>query len=118
MGHGVLIVDDHADFRRRTRQLLEVSGYQVVGESDDGAAGLAAARNLDPELVLLDVHLPDALGFELVGRFGGVESEPQVILISTHDEDAYRSRARESGARGFITKDELSGESIEQLLGR
>ena len=109
----VLIVDDHTEFRRRMRQLLEVEGYEVLGEAADGAAGLEAGRELNPDVVLLDVHLPDGLSFDLVPS---LTDAAQVILISTHDEEAYRAKAHRCGANGFITKDELSGASIAQLL--
>jgi DNA-binding NarL/FixJ family response regulator len=112
MGRRVLIVDDHADFRRRMRQVLEYEGCEVVGEAGDGASGLDARRELQPDLVLLDVHLPDALGFELVREF----ADP-VILISTRDEAAYHARAERCGAKGFITKSEVSAATIERVLG-
>jgi DNA-binding NarL/FixJ family response regulator len=112
----VLIVDDHTEFRRRMRQLLEVEGYEVLGEAADGAAGLEAERELNPDVVLLDVHLPDGLSFDLVPSLTGADDGPQVILISTHDEEAYRAKAHRCGANGFITKDELSGDSIARLL--
>jgi DNA-binding NarL/FixJ family response regulator len=112
----VLIVDDHTEFRRRMRQLLEVEGFEVVGEAADGAAGLEAERELGPDVVLLDVHLPDGLSFDLVPSLTDAGDAPQVILISTHDEEAYRAKARRCGANGFITKDELSGASIAELL--
>lgn len=112
----MLIVDDHPEFRRRARQLLDAEGYRVVGVAEDGAAGVAAAAELEPDLVLLDVHLPDTLGFELVEELAHEESSLQVILTSTHDEDDYRSRAAACGAAGFITKGELRGATIERLL--
>ena len=65
MGPSILIVDDHAGFRRHARRLLECEGYEVVGEADDCMSGLDAAREIEPELVLVDVYLPDADGFEL-----------------------------------------------------
>ena len=116
MPASVLIVDDHAEFRRRMRQLLEVEGYEVLGEAADGAAGVEAKRRLNPDVVLLDVHLPDGLSFDLVPSLTDAEDAAQVILISTHDEEAYRAKAQRCGANGFITKDELSGASIAQLL--
>jgi DNA-binding NarL/FixJ family response regulator len=109
----VLLVDDHAQFRQRTRQLFEAEGYTVVGEAEDGAAALQAAGRLCPDVVLLDVHLPDGLGFDLVPDLAKTS---EVILISTHDEDAYRQRAARCGARGFITKDELGAHAVERLL--
>ena len=63
MGSRVLIVDDHPSFRRFATRLLEMAGFSVVGEAEDGASALAAVRRLRPELVLLDVLLPDMSGF-------------------------------------------------------
>jgi DNA-binding NarL/FixJ family response regulator len=61
----VLIVDDHPSFRATARLLLESEGFEVVGEAADGASGLRQARELEPDLVLLDVQLPDIDGFEV-----------------------------------------------------
>ena len=63
MAKTVLVVDDHAGFRSRARLLLEADGYEVVGEAADGTSALAASRRLHPEVVLLDVQLPDLDGF-------------------------------------------------------
>ena len=68
MGRTVLIVDDHPNFRASVRRLLVDAGYEVVGEAPDGASALAAARELRPAIVLLDVQLPDLDGFEVALR--------------------------------------------------
>src|SRR3954471_10948493 len=65
MGKTVLIVDDHPSFRASARRMLEADGYVVVGEAEDGGGALAAALRLLPELVLLDVRLPDVDGFDV-----------------------------------------------------
>ena len=67
----VLIVDDHPSFRATARLLLESEGFEVVGEAADGAAGLREARALEPDLVLLDVQLPDIDGFEVAAQLTG-----------------------------------------------
>src|SRR6266480_3542637 len=92
----VLIVDDHAGFRRRARRTLEADGYEVVGEAPDGAAGIEAAAELRPDVVLLDVHLPDASGFDIVSRIAA----GSVVLISSHDRHDYAELIGRSGARG------------------
>src|SRR5687767_12897214 len=79
----VLIVDDHALFRRSARRLLELEGYEVVGEAGDGAAALAAVDELRPDVVLLDVNLPDATGFDIAGRLRG--RGVRVVLTSDRD---------------------------------
>jgi len=108
----VLIVDDHAGFRRRARRTLEADGYEVVGEAADGAAGIEAAAELRPDVVLLDVHLPDASGFDIVSRM----LADSVVLISTHDRHDYADLISRSGARGFLSKDQLCGATLEALV--
>jgi len=113
----VLIVDDHEGFRRMARALLEAGGYDVVGEAGDGASAVAAAERLRPGLVLVDVHLPDFDGFEVAAQLNAVSSAPAVVLVSSRSESSYRRRLADSSAVGFIAKDELSSESLGQLLG-
>jgi DNA-binding NarL/FixJ family response regulator len=108
----VLIVDDHAGFRRRARRTLEADGYTVVGEAPNGAAGIEAAAELRPDVVLLDVHLPDASGFDIVSRM----LAGTVVLISTHDRQDYTDLITRSGARGFLSKDQLCGATLEALV--
>jgi two-component system response regulator EvgA len=112
----VLIVDDHARFRARARRLLESEGYVVVGEAEDGASGLAAAKELAPDLVLLDVHLPDGDGFELAARFANGDGTPIVVLTSSLDASDVASLLPGSGARGFVPKDQLSGSALAEVL--
>lgn len=114
----VLIVDDHAGFRSFARALLEAEGYDVVGEATDGASALAAARALSPELVLLDVALPDMDGFAVCDALLENGPGPAVVLTSSRDVSAYRRRLDQSRARGFIPKSELSGPALAALADR
>jgi DNA-binding NarL/FixJ family response regulator len=116
VSHTVLIVDDHPSFRASARLLLETEGFDVVGEADSGAAALKAARELQPELVLLDVHLPDVDGFDVAARLTGAEPFPQVVLTSSRDSADFGPLVSRSGARGFVPKSELSGELIAALI--
>lgn len=111
----VLIVDDHAGFRSFARALLEAEGYDVVGEATDGASALAVARALAPELVLLDVALPDMDGFAVCDALLHDDAGPAVILTSSRDVSSYRRRLQRSRARGFIPKSELSGPRLAAL---
>jgi DNA-binding NarL/FixJ family response regulator len=111
----VLIVDDHAGFRSFARALLEAEGFDVVGEAADGASALAAARALAPELVLLDVALPDMDGFAVCDALLEDGAGPAVVLTSSRDVSSYRRRLKRSRARGFIPKSELSGPALSAL---
>lgn len=115
MARTVLIVDDHAEFRSVARALLEAEGFVVVGEADDGESALAAVERLGPELVLLDVQLPDLDGFAVADRLAG---SPAVVLISSRSAGSYRRRLAGSSVRGFLSKSELSGAALAALLER
>ena len=114
----VLIVDDHPSFRYLARTLLESEGFQVVGEAQDGASAVEAAGQLQPQVVLLDVQLPDTDGFDVARRLTAANaSEPAVVLTSSRDAPDFGPLIEESGARGFIPKAELSGAALFALLG-
>jgi DNA-binding NarL/FixJ family response regulator len=116
MATTVLIVDDHAPFRRSARMLLEAEGFEIVGEATDGGSAVEQAAALSPDLVLLDVHLPDIDGFEVATRVIGADSAAAVILISSRDSVDLEPRVEASGARGFVSKADLSGDSLRALL--
>jgi DNA-binding NarL/FixJ family response regulator len=111
----VLIVDDHAAFRALARQLLQVDGYEVIGEAVDGRTGLHAAGSLQPDVVLLDVRLPDMDGFQVAGHLADC-CTAAVIVTSSSDDPLYRERATRSGARGFVAKHDVCGAALDRLL--
>jgi len=110
----VLVVDDHPGFRASARRLLELDGLQVVGEAVDGRSALRLARELAPQVVLLDIGLPDLSGFEVAERLGGAAA--RVVFVSSRGSGDLGRRVEASGALGFIPKDELSGEAVLALL--
>jgi two-component system response regulator EvgA len=112
----VLIVDDHPSFRASARRMLEADGFEVVAEASTGAEGIRSAVDIDPELVLLDVHLPDIDGFDVAARLCLGSNAPAVVLTSSHDSSDFGPLVERSGARGFIPKSELSGEALSRLL--
>jgi DNA-binding NarL/FixJ family response regulator len=113
----VLIVDDHAAFRAGVRAVLEADGYHVVGEAPDGQRGLDAVQTLNPDVVLLDVRLPDMDGFTVAGRLAACGCGSAVIVTSSSDDPLYRERAQNSGARGFVAKHDVCGAALDRLLG-
>ena len=118
MGPSVLIVDDHSGFRASARLLLEAEGFTVLGEATDGTSALEAARELRPELVLLDIELPDMDGFEVTRCLADESNRAAVILISSRDSSDYRTRLSKSKALGFIPKVDLSGTAIGALMAK
>ena len=112
----VLIVDDHPSFRASARAVLEADGFEIVGEANDGASALTAARDLKPDVVLLDVQLPDATGFDICEFLCGEHPLPEIVLVSSRDASDYNGLIQTSHARGFISKADLSGEALRALL--
>jgi DNA-binding NarL/FixJ family response regulator len=117
MPTSVLIVDDHPSFRASARRMLEASGYAVVGEAVDGAAAIAAVGELGPDLVLLDVQLPDLDGFEVAAQLRALGERTEIVLTSSRDRSDFGAAVDESPARGFIAKAELSGRALAELIG-
>lgn len=116
MGTTVLIVDDHASFRATARLLLESEGFEVVGEAADGGSALEQSSALSPDLILLDVQLPDIDGFEVASRVTVARDAPVVIITSSRDGFDFGALVERSGARGFVAKADLSGPSLRALL--
>jgi DNA-binding NarL/FixJ family response regulator len=111
----ILIVDDHPGFRASARRMLEAGGFEVVAEAGDGAAGVEAARELAPDVVLLDVQLPDASGIDLAGTLSA-NGGAAVILTSSRPSDQLGPELATCGARAFIPKDELSAAAIVEVV--
>lgn len=117
MATSVLIVDDSEDFRASVRALLGVQGFDVVAEVEDGESALDAAERLQPDVVLLDVQLPDEDGFAVAGTLAAHRPAPAVVLVSSRSQSDYGHRVTASAARGFIAKAELSGAALRLVLG-
>ena len=111
----MLIVDDHDSFRRLARRLLERAGYLVVGEAADGASALAAADVLEPDVVLLDVLLPDASGFAVADALESRSSPRHPVVLLTSSRSASDYGVALSGRR-FLAKSELSAARIRAAL--
>ncbi|MGH3033890.1 MAG: response regulator [Gaiellaceae bacterium] len=117
MARTILIVDDHPNFRATARALLQADGFEVVGEAEDGASAIEAVARLHPDLVLLDVQLPDMDGFAVAAEIGRPNGNcPDVVLTSSRDAADFGPLVAESGARGFVPKAELSGAALRSVL--
>jgi DNA-binding NarL/FixJ family response regulator len=112
----VVIVDDHATFRRSARRLLEADGFVVVGEASDGASAVATVRQFRPAIVLLDILLPDIDGFAVADLLAREPLAPLVVLTSSREASDLAARLDGSRARGFIHKGDLSGPALAALI--
>jgi DNA-binding NarL/FixJ family response regulator len=113
----VLVVDDHPGFRSFARRLLETAGFAVVDEAEDGASALRAVRALRPDVVLLDVLLPDTTGFELAQTLSVEPAGPLVVLTSSRNAADFDLSLSRSSARGFIAKRDLTAAAFAALVG-
>lgn len=97
--------------------MLETEGFPVAGEAADGASAIAMARTLRPELVLLDVMLPDTSGLIVAEQLAALPTPPRVILVSSREASDFGDVLGHSQTLGFISKPELSGPRLRLLLG-
>ncbi len=112
-----LIVDDHPSFRASARAILEAEGFDVIGEANDGSSAETAIAALRPDVVLLDVQLPDTDGFEICRECLAKNGyNPRIVLVSSRDAADYGELISRCGATGFIAKAELSGEALAALV--
>lgn len=109
----MLVVDDQAGFRAVVRRLLESDGFVVVGEAGDGGTALRAASELGPDVVLLDVRLPDRSGIEVARLIRDGPKPPAVVLTSTAD---YAHAVPSCGAQGFVPKTHVSGATLRAAM--
>jgi DNA-binding NarL/FixJ family response regulator len=112
----ILVVDDHPAFRAGLRELLQTSRFDVVGEAHDASSAIAAVEALRPDIVLLDIILPDRDGITVAEELARRPSPPSIILLSSRDAADYGARLAAVTAKGFIQKGNLSIAALEALL--
>jgi CheY-like chemotaxis protein len=113
----VVIVDDHAEFRASASALLDAEGFVVIGAAADGDEAIAAVERLRPQVVLLDIQLPDMDGFAVAERLAARPDPPRIVLISSREAATYGPRLEAAAAQGFIPKRELSGSALAAVVG-
>ncbi len=118
MATTVLIVDDHPTFRRFARRLLEESGFEVVAEAGDARTAVIEVERLGPDVVLLDVLLPDSSGLAVAEQLSRRAPAPLVVLTSSRSESDLGPALRRAPAHGFLSKSDLSSTSFRALVGR
>jgi DNA-binding NarL/FixJ family response regulator len=116
MSATILVVDDDPVFRSLARRTLLAEGLNVVGEAGSVAAAMAAAHELRPDAVLVDIGLPDGDGVALARALTALPWRPRVVLTSSDPEAASEDDVRASGAGGFVPKDDLPNAPLVGLL--
>jgi len=116
MAVNVLIVDDQEPFRMAARMVVDATdGFEVVGESETGEDSVEKARDLDPDLVLMDVNLPGINGLDATRQIlADSDSRVVVLLLSTYEEEEYAPRAAECGAAAYIPKSAFEPDRLAQ----
>jgi DNA-binding NarL/FixJ family response regulator len=112
----VLIVDDQEPFRQAARAVVELTdGFEVVGEAETGEAAVERARELQPDLVLMDVNLPGVDGLEATRQIlDGSDGRVVVLMVSTYEAEEYAPRAAEAGAAAYIPKSEFEPDRLTE----
>jgi DNA-binding NarL/FixJ family response regulator len=110
----VLIVDDQEPFRQAARAVVELTdGFEVVGEAETGEDAVERARELEADLVLMDVNLPGIDGLEATKRIlDGADGRVVVLMVSTYEAEEYAPRAAEAGAAAYIPKSEFEPDRL------
>ena len=116
MATKVLIVDDHASFRRLASRVLARAGFDVVGQAVDAATALREVEVLEPDVVLLDVMLPDRSGLEVARELALIPRPPRVVLTSSRSRSDFGGAFEGIGGCEFIAKHQLSGPALRALL--
>lgn len=116
MRRSVLIVDDHPSFRRLATRLLREAGFAVVGEAADGDGAVREAERLCPDVVLLDVVLPDRSGLAVARELALLRDAPRVVLISSRGRSDFGDSFAWPPGCSFLPKHELTAARLRDAL--
>jgi two-component system response regulator NreC len=111
----ILLADDHAMFRESLRVLLEKQGFEVVAEAADGKEAAHLARQLEPQVAVLDVGMPLRNGIDAAREIGRRAPNTATILLTVFEEDAYVMGALQAGARGYVLKTQAAAELVKAI---
>lgn len=115
MPRTVVLVDDHTMLRQGLRRALEGEGIKVVGEASDGEEGVKVALALKPDVVLMDVSMPNTDGIDATKRLVAADARQRVVMLTMHVDREVIDRAIKAGAVGYLTKDAAISEVIEAI---
>jgi DNA-binding NarL/FixJ family response regulator len=113
----VLLADDHTRLREALRDLLEETGFEVVGESGDGADAVAMARDLVPDIVVIDLRMPMLNGLDATRLIKDARPATQVVVLSAFESPELERQAREAGAFAYLDKGTMTRRLHRVLLG-
>jgi len=120
MSSKILIVDDAAFMRMMLSDILVEKGYNIVGEAEDGKEALRLYKELEPDLVTMDIVMPNVGGIESIREILKIDSKAKILVVSALGQQALVQEAVEAGARGFVVKPfkpEKVIEEVENILG-
>lgn len=120
MGKKILIVDDAAFMRMMIKDILNKSGYEVVGEAENGARAIEKYKELIPDLVIMDITMPEVDGIQAVKEIRKINGDSKIIMCSAMGQQAMVIESIQAGARDFIVKPfqaERVAEAVKKVIG-
>ncbi len=120
MSNNILIVDDAAFMRMMIRDVLTKNGYQIVGEAENGQKAIEKFKELNPDLVIMDITMPEVDGIEAVKEIKKIDGNAKVVMCSAMGQQAMVIEAIQAGARDFIVKPFQADrviEAVKKVLG-
>jgi two-component system response regulator EvgA len=113
--HSIFIVDDHPVIRFGMRKVLEDAGYRIVGETDNGVDAMQMLRDLAPDLLLLDIHMPRLDGLEMLARMRAMDHRMRTLILTVQPAEHFSRRCINLGAAGYVSKDENPSELLSAV---